>query len=361
MEPVKIEVVNGSFSYPKQQRQVLNQVSFSADSGDVLAILGPNGAGKTTLLRCMMGLLPWNSGKTLIDGAALKEIPHQTLWRQISYVPQARQALAAYTVEEMVLLGRTSNLGRFSLPGKRDYEKTRQVIARLGLEQIAHRNCSQLSGGEFQMVLIARALASEPSVLVLDEPESNLDFKNQLLVLDTISQLAAEGITCIFNTHYPAHALRRANRALLLSREGTYRFGDVREIVTEQTLAEYFGVRSVIGAVETPETLYQDVIPVSIGSEIPPTPDPSQRVIAGVTIIMPNDENAETVNALLHRYSSLLIGRMGLPYPKAGLYIINLTLDAPRRDVQTLTDQLSRLPDISVKTTYSSEVKPHDP
>ena len=352
---MKLEVCGGGFRYPGQSRNVLNDLSFFADSGDVLAILGPNGAGKTTLLRCMMGLLKWTAGETCIDGVPLKKIPQQTLWQQISYVPQARQALAAYTVEEMVLLGRTSLLGRFSLPGKADREKTRAVLERLHLEGIARRPCSELSGGEFQMVLIARALASEPSVLVLDEPESNLDFKNQLLVLDTISQLAGEGITCIFNTHYPAHALRRANRSLMLSREGTYRFGSVRDIITEQSLAEFFGVQSVIGQVETPGNLYQDVIPVSIGGQAPSAPDPAQRVIAGITVIMPDDENAGTINGLLHQYNHCLIGRMGLPHRQAGLYIINLTLDGPRKDIMALTDQLGRLPRVNVKTTYASE------
>lgn len=357
---MKIEVHGGTFRYSGQTRQVLDGISFSADSGDVLAILGPNGAGKTTLLRCMMGLLKWNAGETYIDGVPLKKIPHQTLWQKISYVPQARQSLAAYTVEEMVLLGRTALLGRFSLPGKADREKTRAVLEQLHLEEISQRPCSELSGGEFQMVLIARALASEPSVLVLDEPESNLDFKNQLLVLDTISQLADAGITCIFNTHYPAHALRRASRALMLSREGTYRFGDVRDIITEQSLAEFFGVQSVIGQLETPGNFYQDVIPVSIGTHLPTAPDPMQRVIAGITVIMPDDENAKKINSLLHQYNHCLIGRMGIPHRQAGLYIITLTLDAPRKDIMSLTDQLGRLPRVNVKTTYASEASSYE-
>lgn len=355
MEPVKIEVTHGSFRYPGETRTVLDGLSFQAEAGDVLAILGPNGAGKTTLLRCMMGLLPWHKGQTLLDGVPLSDIPQKELWKRISYVPQARQALAAYTVEEMVLLGRTACMGRFSLPGKADREMTRDVLRRLGLEEIARRKCSALSGGEFQMVLIARALVSEPEILVLDEPESNLDFKNQLLVLDTISALAAEGITCIFNTHYPAHALRRGTRALMLGRDGAYRFGPVREIITEESLAAFFGVQSVIGDVETPGRLYQDVIPVSIGETAPRGTDPKQRVIAGVTVILPIESDTGPVNRLLHEYSGLLIGRMGLPYRKAGLSIIHLTLDCARKDAMALTDGLGRIPGVSVKTTYATE------
>lgn len=358
---MKIEVRNGGFHYPGNSRQVLKDVSFSAGDGEILAVLGPNGAGKTTLLRCMLGLLQWNSGQTLADGTPLKNIPGKSFWKSVSYVPQAKQALAAYTVEEMVLLGRTSLLGRFSLPGKKDREKTAETLSRLGLSEIAERPCSELSGGEFQMVLIARALASEPSVLVLDEPESNLDFKNQLLVLNTIEGLARAGITCIFNTHYPAHALRWADRALLLGRDGTARFGGVREVVTEKNLAEVFGVQSVIGDVETPERQYQDVIPVAIGGKFSGAKDPMERVIAGITVIVPTDGDTETVNGILHQYSGLLIGRMGLPYRKAGVSIINLTLDAPRQDILSLTDRLSRVPGVSVKATYAAEVEQLEP
>ena len=117
------------------------------------------------------------------------------------------------------------------------------------------------------MVLIARALASQPGVLVLDEPESNLDFKNQLLVLDTIEDLARSGLTCIFNTHFPAHALRRANQALLLGRGGKSVYGKTCEVVTEDRISEFFGVRAVIGEMQTPLGVYPDVIPVSIGRE----------------------------------------------------------------------------------------------
>ena len=127
------------------------------------------------------------------------------------------------------------------------------------------RRCCELSGGEVQMVLIARALSSQPGVLVLDEPESNLDFKNQLLVLDTIEDLAKSGLTCIFNTHFPAHALRRASQALLLGRGGKSVCGKTCEVVTEDRISEFFGVRAVIGEMQTPLGIYQDVIPVSIG------------------------------------------------------------------------------------------------
>lgn len=261
---MKITIQNGIFSYPHSERTILNDISFNIDSGDVLAILGPNGAGKTTLLRCIMGLLKWKSGSTLIDGEPVQSIPQKTLWQKVSYVPQARQSLTSYTVEEMILLGRASMVNPFSLPGEKDMEAVDRCIAKTNLEGIRHRSCAELSGGEFQMVLIARALASEPGILILDEPESNLDFQNQLLVLDMISDLARDGITCIFNTHYPAHALRKGTKALLLGKDGSYRFGPVRDIVTEENILKYFGVRSVIGEVKNGDYSCYDVIPISI-------------------------------------------------------------------------------------------------
>ena len=168
----------------------------------------------------MLNLCRWKQGQTLLDGRDVRAIPERTLWQMISYVPQAKTAASSCTVEQMVLLGRSSHIAAFSAPTQKDLQQTHDAMDRLGLSSFTDRRCCELSGGELQMVLIARALSSQPGVLVLDEPESNLDFKNQLLVLDTIEELAKSGLTCIFNTHFPAHALRRANQALLLGRGG---------------------------------------------------------------------------------------------------------------------------------------------
>lgn len=263
---MKLSVQNGCFSYRAGQ-PLLENISFGAEGGDVLAILGPNGAGKTTLLKCMLNLLHWQEGQTLLDGENVGAMPVRALWQKVAYVPQAKQSSLFCTVEEMVLLGRSSRIGAFSAPSKEDFRQARAAIERLGLSHLFGRRCCELSGGEVQMVLIARALSSQPGVLVLDEPESNLDFKNQLLVLDTIEELAKSGLTCIFNTHFPAHALRRANQALLLGRGGKSVCGKTCDVVTEDRISEFFGVRAVIGEMQTPLGTYQDVIPVSIGRE----------------------------------------------------------------------------------------------
>ncbi len=164
----------------------------------------------------------------------------------------------------MVLLGRSSRFNILSKPKVKDIEEAEKVLNLLGLLGLKEKKCSQLSGGELQMTLIARALVSEPSVLILDEPESNLDFKNQLLVLETMSKLAAGGLTCIFNTHYPAHALQRANKALLLGKRIEPVFGDTHSVVTEKNIERAFSVKAIIGGIETPGNILQDVIPLYI-------------------------------------------------------------------------------------------------
>jgi len=351
---VKLEVTNGVFSYPKDKRIILNNLNFALNSGDVLAVLGPNGAGKTTLLRCMLGFLKWKRGATLMDGEAISRIPQRRLWQRVSYVPQARHAPVAYTVEEMILLGRAGEIGSFSTPQKKDMDAVDSAVERTNLESIRHRSCAELSGGEYQMVLIARALASEPELIVFDEPESNLDFQNQLLVLNLISKLSSDGITCVFNTHYPAHALRWGNKALMLSKGGTYCFGNSREVVTEENIARYFGVNAVIGSLETAEGMYPDVIPVEIGSKACSPLSEQEDVIAGITVLMESAETADRLNHLLHEYGRDFIGRMEIPYRRANVNIISLMMDAPLSRVLSLADRLSALPGTHVKTTYIS-------
>lgn len=261
---MRLTVENGGFSYQKGSK-VFENINFSVDSGEILAILGPNGAGKTTMLRCITGMLKWKSGRSMLDGENISSMPAKKLWSRMAYVPQAKAAAASScTVFEMVLLGRNSHLNVFSSPGKEDMEKAEEVMELLGITYLAQKKCSAISGGELQMVLIARALVAEPQALILDEPESNLDFKNQLIVLNTISNLAKHGMTCVFNTHYPAHALQRANKALILSKGGEYVFGDTNAVVNEENIQKAFGVHAVIGEIETKGDIIKDVIPISL-------------------------------------------------------------------------------------------------
>lgn len=355
---MKLCVEGGCFAYEKGGRQVIQDISFEVNSGDILAVLGPNGAGKTTLLRCVMGFLRWQRGRSLLDGEDMRTLSQRALFSKIAYVPQARNSATAYTVEETILMGRSGRMGMFARPGSADVKRCDEVIERLGIGKLRGKRCSEISGGELQMVLIARALAAEPGLLILDEPESNLDFRNQLIVLRTMSELAAEGMGCIFNTHFPAHALQRANRALLLGRDGRALFGGAGEVITEPNIEAAFGVRAVIGEIETEGSQLRDVLPLSVareaGGELAPE-DLSRKRLAVVSVITADYENGERINALLHEYSNALVGRMGMPYRARNAHIINVTVDAPEREIRELTARLGRLPATSVKVTYAPE------
>lgn len=355
-----LSIENGCFSYKHNKNNLLlNNISFTARPGDLIAILGPNGAGKTTMLRCIMGFLHWNSGRSCLDGRDIKSIPYRQLWRSLAYVPQAKHTVAAYTVEQMILIGRSSHFRMLSKPKAEDMNKVYEIMEKLHISKLAKKKCSEISGGELQMVLMARALAAEPEILILDEPESNLDFRNQLLVLETMSELIVNGMTCIFNTHYPAHALQRANKALLLSEKGDYVFGDVNSVVTEPNIELAFGVKAVIGEIETPCNILQDVVPLHITSQktdkkaMTYTDRSTEQSLAVFAIITNNYCMAKKINELLHECSKYVIGRMGMPYPERGVFIINVTLDAPVNAIQELICKLNALPGVSVKTTFA--------
>lgn len=260
---MKLTVENASFGYRKGQT-ILKEVDFTASSGDVVAILGANGTGKTTLLRCLIGSLKWNSGRACLDGQDIRTIHQREFWRRVGYVPQARGVVSGMIVEDMIMMGMTSRIGVFASPGEAERKKVCELAERLRISHLLERRCSEMSGGELQMVLIARALAGEPELIILDEPESNLDFRNQLLVLDTIMELANQGMCCIFNTHYPTHALGRAGKSLLMMKGERPLFGDTRAVLTEDNIERAFGVRSVLGRVETDGRTFESIIPVEI-------------------------------------------------------------------------------------------------
>ena len=345
-----LSVEHGTFGYTKD-RPVLKDISFSLEQGHVLAVLGPNGAGKTTLLKCITGMHRWTGGRTLLDGQDISRIPPRSLWQKIAYTPQAKSAPAC-RVSEAVLLGRSSRIGIFSTPSKEDRMAADSVLELLSISHLRDKKCNEISGGEFQMVLIARALAAEPSFLILDEPESNLDFRNQLRILQTISSLPLKGVSCIFNTHYPAHALQRADLSLLLDPSGEPLFGSTSSVITEENIRKAFGVNAVIGEVETDAGMLKSVLPVDtdVSSAVP---DPAGRCIATVSVISGSNTVSEAVNSVLHTYRDLVIGRMGLPCRDGGVYLISLMVDGQRSAVDELTQRLGTIPGISVKTTYA--------
>ena len=261
---MSVEVNSGTFAYEKG-RPVLMDVSFSAEAGEVVAILGPNGAGKTTLLRCMLGFLTWQGGFTRLEGRLLTEWKRYDLWKHVSYVPQAREPAFSYRTEDMVLLGRSPYLGNFSVPGKKDLKIAEQAMETAGITHLIGKNCSEISGGELQLVLIARALAAQPKLMILDEPESGLDFRNQLVVLELLKKLSREeGLSVIINTHYPDHALRIADHSLLLYANNVHLFGKTEHILTAENMQEAFQVDIAIRREQIDGQEYPAVIPIRL-------------------------------------------------------------------------------------------------
>ncbi len=258
------EVENGCFRYPGG-KEILKDINVTIRHNEVLSILGSNGVGKTTLLKCMLDLLKWTSGRTRVDGRTVARMQHSEFWKKIGYVPQAKLSAFVYTVEEMVLLGRSAHLRLAQLPKAEDVKIMEESLSAIGILHLRHKLCSKISGGELQMVLIARALAGNPSLLVLDEPESNLDFRNQIIVLETIRYLSREKqISSIVNTHYPEHALSISDKTLLLCGDGSCVCGRSPEIITEPHLRSAFGVRVKICDIPLDESSYTCVLPLSI-------------------------------------------------------------------------------------------------
>lgn len=228
----------------------------------VLTILGPNGVGKTTLLKCMMGFLKWKTGMTLLDGRPMKEYSHREIWSKVSYVPQAKRNPFAYSILDTVVMGLNAEAGALSCPSHADYERAWNQLEWMGIADIASRNCNEVSGGQLQMALIARALVSEPSVLVLDEPESNLDMRNQLRVIEAIERIARQkSTTCIINTHFPDHALMVSDDTLFLGKGGTRLFGPTADVVNEENIRAYYQVDARVVDVSVEGRRMQTVFP----------------------------------------------------------------------------------------------------
>lgn len=224
------------------QRRVGSELDFAMASGEVLCLLGPNGSGKTTLFRTVLGLLPPLSGEVLVLGEPVAAWSRNAFARHVGYVPQAHAGIFPYTVEDVVLMGRAAHIGRFAAPSQHDREHAQHCLHTLGVAHLRQRIYTAISGGERQLVLIARALAQEPVLLVMDEPTASLDFGNQIRVLQHIAQLREQGMAVLLSTHQPEHALRIADRIALLGSGRMLAIGPPASTATPERLAALYGV-----------------------------------------------------------------------------------------------------------------------
>jgi iron complex transport system ATP-binding protein len=229
-----------AFGFPG--RTVGRDVNFALQAGEVMCVLGPNGGGKTTLFRTLLGLLDKQAGSVHLGGESLENLSRGEIARRVGYVPQGHTGYFAFTVREFVLMGRTAHLGVFSVPGRKHREISERSLESLGIAHLADKPVTEISGGERQLALVARALAQEPKLLVLDEPTASLDFGNQVRVLQRMSALADSGIAILFSSHDPDHAFLCARRALLLAEGRVLEIGAPRAVIRADTLERMYRV-----------------------------------------------------------------------------------------------------------------------
>lgn len=226
----------------RQNKVILQDISLQLAKGSVLCVLGTNGVGKTTLFKTILGTIPLLSGEIKVEGQNIKSLSKSRIAHKIGYVPQNHIPLFPYTVQQIVVMGRVSHLPLFAVPSTKDLEIAENALAVLGIAHLSEEVYSEISGGERQLVLIARALCQQAEYLIMDEPTANLDMRNQILVLRQVKRLAQAGIGVILTTHHPNHAFLCADSVIVIKNKNSYLIGKPEDIITQPLLEEMYGI-----------------------------------------------------------------------------------------------------------------------
>lgn len=253
---MSIKVENLCFSYGS--REVLHGLDFEIPDGCLVNVLGPNGVGKSTLFRCILGLNQNYSGHVLVNGKDVKKLSIRERAREVSYIPQSHAPVYDYEVLDVVLMATGSDLKMLSNPGCAQRRRAYEALERIGIERFAHRRYTQISGGEQQLVLIARALAQNAKTIVMDEPTSALDYGNTVRVLSCVRQLAREGLSIVQSTHNPDHAFLYSDKTLVLQDGKVDAYGDPRDVITSELISGLYDVEVEVSS------LYGDRVRVCV-------------------------------------------------------------------------------------------------
>ncbi len=221
---------------------IIRGVSCHADQGDILCLLGPNGCGKTTLFRLMLGSIPIHHGSITIDGKDIRQMKPKELAAQIAYIPQSHTPIFSYTVLEVVVMGRASHFAAFDRPREVDRQAAFAALERVNALHLANRKYTTLSGGQRQLILIARAICQSAKIFVMDEPAANLDYANHQLLMEVITGLSQEGYCIILSTHSPEHPVSIGTKVLMMKSGQVAAFGIPKEVMTPENLERVYEI-----------------------------------------------------------------------------------------------------------------------
>lgn len=263
-----LEVKNLSFAYGEQV--VLQDISFQLKPGEILFLLGPNGCGKTTLLDCVLGFLKPREGEIYLNGNDITNMKADKIARQLAYVPQSHEKTFPYTVMDIVLMGRASYIGMFAAPSREDTAIAKEMLDLLGIYHLKDRPYTQLSGGEGQLVMIARALVQKTTLLIMDEPTAHLDFKHEMVIMETIVDLVKEtGISMLMASHFPNHAFYFENnklqcRVALMDDHKFLDLGTPTRVLSEYNLRKTYNINTrIVSCVIDEAHQLNQIIPIS--------------------------------------------------------------------------------------------------